>query len=247
MTAPKPASAFSADSPLRLACVVFPGFTALDLFGPLGALNSLSLNYPMTISLVSADMNPVSIDRIISADGVVSGRGAASASPFFSQAVLPTHTFADVSGKDFDAVLVPGGGGTRDPETTQPIVDWLARVMDGTEEDWSPRYIMSVCTGAALLARTGKIGGKSATSNKLAFGWVKSQPGAEDVNWVAKARWVVDGKLWTSAGVSAGTDMTLGWIEAVYGREESERIRINMEWNKLEKDEDPYAVLYGLA
>ena len=41
--------------------------------------------------------------------------------------------------------------------------------------------------------------------------------------------------------------MMLGWIEHVYGRDESERIRIGMEWNALGQDDDPFAELYDLA
>lgn len=49
--------------------VLFPSFTALDAFGPLNALNILSAKYPMTLSLVAADLAPKSVDRNI-VDGV---------------------------------------------------------------------------------------------------------------------------------------------------------------------------------
>lgn len=139
--------------------------------------------------------------------------------------------------------MVPGGAGTRNLNATQPHVDWLKTRVDDPELD----YMMTVCTGTSILARTGKFAGKNATTNKAAFDWVKSVDGAEDVNWIAKARWVVDGNLWTSSGVSAGTDMTLAWIEHVYGKNESERIRITMEWNALNQTDDPFAELYGLV
>lgn len=227
---------------LRIAAVLFPQFTSLDVFGPLGAMNSLSLRFPMSISVLSHNMDPVSIDRNI-INGVSVGDRANTASPYFTEYVLPTHTFDNAP--EFDVLFVPGGSGTRNNTATQPAVDWMTRVLGDSEEDW-PQYVLSVCTGAALLARTGKFGGKNATTNKAAFNWVRSVQGAEDINWIARARWVVDGKLWSSSGVSAGTDMTLGWIEHLHGRNQSETMRVMMEWNKLEQEDDPFADYYGL-
>ncbi|KAF3023613.1 hypothetical protein E8E14_012490 [Neopestalotiopsis sp. 37M] len=193
----------------------------------------------MTLSLLSTDLKPISIDRTI-IDGVYQGTST-WLSQYFSEFILPTNTFDD--DLDLDVIMVPGGAGTRNLNATQPHVDWLKTRVDDPKLD----YMMTVCTGTSILARTGKIAGKNATTNKAAFDWVKSVDGAEDVNWIAKARWVVDGNLWTSSGVSAGTDMTLAWIEHVYGRNESERIRITMEWNALNQTDDPFAELYGLA
>ena len=142
-----------------------------------------------------------------------------------------------------DVILVPGGAGALNLNGTQPVVDWLRERMDDPELD----YMMTICTGASLLARTGKMAGKNATTNKAAFNWVKSVEHADEVNWIAKARWVVDGNLWTSSGVSAGTDMTLAWIEHMYGTNKSEEIRIGMEWNAMNQTDDPFADIYGLA
>lgn len=196
---------------------------------------------PMTLSIISTTLDPVSIDRSI-INGVVGGMGANSSSPYFTQYIVPTHTLEDAP-HDLDVLLVPGGGGTRDLPTTQPHVDWLRDRLVNEP----PKYLWTVCTGAALAARTGQLAGRNATTNKAAFNWVKTQEGADEVNWIAKARWVVDGNYWTSSGVSAGTDMLLGWIEHEYGRNESERMRIGMEWNALDQDDDPFAAEYGLV
>ncbi|CAI4214367.1 unnamed protein product [Parascedosporium putredinis] len=225
--------------PLRIAVLLFPAFTALDVFGPLGVLNVLALNHSMTLSLLSTNMNPISIDRNI-IDGVYEGNPDRE-SHYFTQYVLPTHTLDDAP--EADVIIVPGGGGTRNISATQPHVDWLKTQVN----DPALSYMMTVCTGASLLARTGEIAGRNATTNKAAFNWVKSVEYADEVNWIPKARWVVDGHVWTSSGVSAGTDMTLGWVEHMYGKEEKERIRIGMEWNALEQEDDPFAEIMGLV
>ncbi|KAI9158052.1 Isonitrile hydratase [Paramyrothecium foliicola] len=230
-------------APLKVGMVLFPGFTALDVFGPLNVFNTLSIKNHMTLSMLSYDMNPVSVERHIVGEESYGNTGN-GASPFFTQYVLPTHTFDDAP--DLDVIIVPGGSGTRNMTSTQPAVDWLTQRLGNSDCEW-PDYMMTVCTGTALLARTGKIGGRNATTNKAAFGWVKNQTGAADVNWVAKARWVVDGKLWTSSGVSAGVDMTLAWVEHEYGKNVSDHSKLMMEWNHLEQEDDPFAEKWGLA
>lgn len=133
-----------------------------------------------------------------------------------------------------DVVLVPGGPGTRTGVDSTDMLDWLRRV------EPSARRIASVCTGSALLARAGLLDGRRATSNKIAFDWVTRQgPG---VRWVRRARWVEDGKFFTSSGVSAGMDMTLALITSLLGPEaaaEASR-RAEYRWN-ADADEDPFA------
>ena len=65
----------------------------------------------------------------------------------------------------------------------------------------------------------------------MAMEWVKSV--SEKVNWIEKARWVIDGKYYTSSGVSAGMDMTLGFISDHFGRRKAEEIANLIEyiWN----------------
>lgn len=103
------------------------------------------------------------------------------------------------------------------------------------------KYCLSVCTGSALLAKTGLLNNKKATSNKKAFEWVKSINA--NVLWIEKARWVVDQKYYTSSGVSAGIDMVLGFVAERFGMIEAKKIAENIEyiWNS-DPNNDPFAV-----
>jgi len=80
-----------------------------------------------------------------------------------------------------------------------------------------------------MLAKAGLLDGRKATSNKRSFDWVRAS--SNDVDWIKEARWVVDGKFYTSSGVSAGMDMALGFVSDIYGKETAERIAFSIEYN----------------
>jgi len=151
---------------------------------------------------------------------------------------LPDKTFADPL--DYDLLLVPGGRGTRPGVNDEALLGWIAAAADATE------IVMSVCTGSALLAKAGVLDGKRATSNKKAFDWVRSQSAA--VTWVPQARWVEDGDVFTSSGVSAGIDMSLAVIADLLGENVAEKTAAFAEydWHR-DPAWDPFAARYGLA
>ena len=139
-----------------------------------------------------------------------------------------------------DLILVPGGIGTRDGVNNAAFLKSIRELSDKAE------LTASVCTGSALLARAGVLDGKRATSNKRAFQWVMTQGPA--VTWVKSARWVEDGKFWTSSGVSAGIDMALAIIARLCGREDAEKaaLRMEYEWHS-DPANDPFAKIPGLV
>lgn len=122
-----------------------------------------------------------------------------------------------------DVLFIPGGSGTRKEVEN---IEFLHQIRNLAENS---QYILTVCTGSALLARTGLFDGKKATSNKRAFDWVKSN--SDKVKWIQQARWVVDGKYYTSSGVSAGIDMALGFVSDLLGKNTAEEIAFRIEYN----------------
>lgn len=177
--------------PLKIGAVLFPGFELLDIYGPVELLGMVGAHVPISITMLAEKSGEVPSSQ--------GPRGVADAS------------LAEVSG--LDILLVPGGIGTRKGLRNSHFLDLLrSRAQEA-------RFVASICTGSALLAKAGLLEGKRATSNKLVFDWVSTL--GTNVTWVREARWVEDGNVFTASGVSAGMDMTLGLIQRLYGREMS--------------------------
>lgn len=200
----------------RIAALIFPGFELLDLFGPMEMFGLLGDKYELR--LVAEAAGPIASNQTVSAHA--------------DSALPPTS--------DVDILFLPGGKGTRREVGNQQLLDWIGEAADQAE------YVLTVCTGSALLAKTGRLDGLKATTNKLAFRWVTGQ--GPNVDWQPKARWVEDGRFLTSSGVSAGIDMALGAIAMMHGKETAEKVAF---WSEYEWHDDPswdpFAERHGLV
>jgi transcriptional regulator GlxA family with amidase domain len=128
--------------------------------------------------------------------------------------VLPDHTLA--GHPPLDVLLVPGGVGTRREVHNPAIIDWIAAV-SGTAS-----WTTSVCTGALLLHEAGPARGRRVATH---HGFEDALQARGDVTVVRNARYVVDGNLVTSQGVSAGIDMALWLVGALHGRDHARQVR----------------------
>ena len=138
-----------------------------------------------------------------------------------------------------DVLMVPGGFGTRREVNNPELLAWLKTRSEQSE------LVVSVCTGSALLAKAGVLDGVRATTNKLAFAWASSQ--SEKVQWQKQARWVEDGKFFSSSGVSAGIDMALAVIAKLVSHQAAEQAANFAEYTwQRDADCDPFAQLHGL-
>jgi putative intracellular protease/amidase len=194
---------------MHTAVLLFEDFETLDVFGPVEILGRLTEYYKVGFYSLTG--------------GLVKNTHGVS---------IATETLATLQDHP-DIFLIPGGYGTRKQVNNTLLIDAISKI--GARS----KYVFTVCTGTALLARTGLLDGKKATSNKRAFDWVMSQ--GLFVNWVKKARWVVDGKFYTSSGVSAGMDMTLGFLSDLHGIEFAQQTAFQIEYNwQQNKEEDNF-------
>ncbi|MCF7520926.1 DJ-1/PfpI family protein [Neisseria sp. ZJ106] len=155
--------------------------------------------------------------------------GAISSRQGFSVATQRLNTLPPDS-----VLLVPGGQGTRalvgNPDFIRALSDWAQQA----------KYCLCVCTGSALLAKTGLLDGLAATSNKKALSWVAGVN--HQVCWQTSARWTVSGKFYTSSGVSAGMDMALAFIADCFGNNLAESIADHAEYIRNRcASHDPFA------
>jgi transcriptional regulator GlxA family with amidase domain len=206
------------DSRKTVGALLFEGFELLDVFGPLEAWGMLARSGAWRV-VTTAEI----------AGSIASAQGPRA---------IADHALTDCP--KLDVIVVPGGIGTRRQVSNPALLDWLRQRSAEAE------VVSSVCTGAALLARAGLLDGRRATSNKLSFGWVVEQ--GPRVHWVRQARWVEDDRFVTSAGVSAGIDMTLAVIARLTTVETAERIAIGMEydWHR-DPSWDPFAKVHALV
>ncbi len=121
--------------------------------------------------------------------------------------VQPHHTIHDHP--PLDILVVPGGQGTRRERTNRTLLAWIAA------QDRQTALTTSVCTGAFLLAANGLLDGRRATTHWASIGWLREHHPAIDVR---DDLLVVDeGRIVTSAGVSAGIDMALHLVGRLHG------------------------------
>lgn len=140
---------------------------------------------------------------------VVSRRGG----PICTSSGLPlvTQPAGRAVGKArIDTLIVPGGPGVHEALKDKHTVAWLQR------QSADARRVASVCTGAFLLAEAGLLDGRRATTHWKSCG--RLQERYPKIHVESDPIYVTDGKIWTSAGVTAGIDLALALVETDLGR-----------------------------
>lgn len=183
------------EAPKRIVMLAFEGAQLLDVTGPLQILSAANDERPREtpayqVTLLAEKAGPLSTSsglRLV-ADG----------------------SYADLPG-EIDTLMVAGGDGVRtalrDPAVRAAIIAGAARA----------RRTASVCTGAFLLADTGLLKGKRATTH-----WRSVKLLARiypDITVEPDAIFVRDGEIWTSAGVTAGMDLALALVREDFGED----------------------------
>ncbi len=135
--------------------------------------------------------------------------------------VQPHHTIEDHP--RLDILVVPGGQGTRRERLNSRLLDWIAA------QDQSIELTTSVCTGAFLLAERGILDGRQATTHWASVDWMRQEYPA--VTMLADHRVVDEGHVVTSAGVSAGIDMSLHVVARLHGAETAAWTARRMEYD----------------
>jgi putative intracellular protease/amidase/YHS domain-containing protein len=124
--------------------------------------------------------------------------------------------------KQLDILVIPGGlNETYAATKDTALLNWIKAI------DKNSKYTTSVCTGAWILAATGLLKNQAATTHWFGKQILKEQFGVE----AKDARYVHSGKYWTSAGVSAGIDMSLAVINDIQGKKYTQSVMLDLEYN----------------
>lgn len=180
---------------ITVGILVFDGVDELDFVGPLDVFGAASWGRD--------DTRVVTIGSRLTPFRGVNGLSFTAA-----------HDFTDAP--RLDVLVVPGGLGTDALGQDETVLDWLRTASADA------RWLCSVCTGAFVLRAAGLAEGRRITTHSGAIGMLRSIHSGEVVEG---QRFVVDGRLVTAAGVSAGIDMALWVVARLYGEDHAGTVR----------------------
>jgi len=190
--------------------LLFPEFETLDVFGPVEVLGSVPEEFRLLFYSVQG--------------GVITSS---------QKAPVMTKPLSGLESTEY-ILFIPGGIGINPIITDESFIITLRNLAINAA------FVLTVCTGSLLLAKTGLLNGKSATTNKRLFDITKRFPG---VDWIKKSRWVTDGTIYTSSGVSAGIDMSLAFVKTRLGEDKATELSRIMEYEWHEDSTyDPFFV-----
>jgi len=136
--------------------------------------------------------------------------------------VLPDMTVGRAP--DLSALIVPGGEGSKAVVEADDLLAFVREVHKSGAD------VLSVCTGARVLAAAGLLNGKTVTTHHSARDEAATWPGVT----VSPGRYVQDGTVWSSAGVTAGMDLALAYVATRAGEQAADEIRHFIEWERSE-------------
>ncbi len=198
---------------LQVGIFIFDDVEVLDFAGPFEVFSRTRLT-PGVESRRSEDTAPFHVFTIAAQRRPVIATGGLR--------VIPDCDFA--AGRPIDLLIVPGGLGTRRLLQDSTVLDWIRGTATRAQR------VASVCTGALLLAKTGLLARRRATTHWGALDLLAS---LDPTMRVERARRVVEDGIVTSAGVSAGIDMALELVERLCGREVADDTARYMEYPRV--------------
>ncbi|MEL7036164.1 MAG: DJ-1/PfpI family protein [Cyanobacteria bacterium J06592_8] len=188
----------------KVAILLFNEVEVLDFAGPFEVFS---------ITSASDQEKPFQVYTVAETKDAIRARNGLS--------VNPEYTLTDSPSPDI--VIIPGGFGSREAMKRSPILDWVKSCSEQAE------FVVSVCTGSLILAKAGLLEGLSATTHHLAFDLLREI--APNTTVIENQRFVDQGKILTSGGISAGIDLSLYVVAKILGQEIAIKTTEYMEYN----------------
>jgi len=197
----------------NLAIFIFDDVEVLDFAGPFEVFGVCGLR--------SGNEKPFNVYTVAEKE-IVTARNQLKIIPPYTLRNCPTP----------DILLLPGGGGinpdgtpfgTRLEMNNEPLLDWIR------QQNKKAEMLLSVCTGSLLLGKAGLLEGLSATTHWKAVDTMRAV--APNTNLLPEERWVDNGRIILSAGISAGIDMSLYVISKLLGKEVADETAQYMQYD----------------
>jgi transcriptional regulator GlxA family with amidase domain len=197
--------------PRNVAIFIFTDVEVLDFAGPFEVFN---------VAGEQVDPRPFNTYTVAQTSAPVKARGDLTIVPHYSIQDMPKP----------DVLLIPGGKGTRPLLHERDIIDWIKAQHAEVER------LLSVCTGALLLGKAGLLDGLEATTHHGSFDLLRQLSPTTTVH--ENKRYVDNGKIVTSGGISAGIDMALHIVNQLAGADAVKTVTKEMEytWAPLETE-----------
>ena len=193
---------------LRVGILIFPEVEVLDFCGPFEVFSTTRLDE----SRRREGTPPYEVLLVSEGRGVVVATGGLR--------VVPDYDLGDCP--PLDVLVVPGGWGTRVEMNNERLVGWIA------ERSKHVSTLASVCTGSLLLGKAGLLDGRRATTHWKVLDEMRGM--FPDVAVVDDLHVVEDGDVITSAGISAGIDLSLRVVARHHGEEVARATARHMEY-----------------
>ncbi len=192
----------------RIGIVLFEDVEVLDFCGPFEVFSATRVNEEMR----GEEPSPFEVLLVAERPDPVNTTGGMT--------VLPQHTFKNCP--RLDIVLCPGGWGTRRELKNPVMLDWLRARAAAAET------VTAVCTGSMLLGFAGLLNGLHATTHWHSLDWMRESFPSVTVEY--DKHFVQDGRVFTSAGISAGIDMSLKVVAHYFGEDIARATARHMEY-----------------
>ena len=199
----------------QVGVVVYEEVEVLDFCGPFEVFSVTRLNEEKR----REELSPFSVFLVAETKAPVVATGGMK--------VVPDHDLD--SCPKLDILLVPGGWGSRQQMNNERLLKWIA------DRSRQVETLASVCTGALLLGKAGLLDGKRATTHWRVLDWMQEL--FPKVTVEKRLHFVEDGALFSSAGISAGIDMSLRLVARYYGEAVARATARHMEYSFPETDE----------
>lgn len=192
----------------RAGIVLFENVEVLDFCGPFEVFSATRL----TEEKRREEPSPFDVLLVAENSDIITTTGGMKVIPDFTFQTCPK----------LDILVVPGGWGTRSEINNPVMLDWLRNC--GSEVE----TLTSVCTGSMLLGFAGLLEGHHATTHWRSLDWMRESFPSVNVEYDKHV--VEDGRLITSAGISAGIDMALKVVKRYYGENIARATAKHMEY-----------------